>query len=165
MMRLSVVTPVLNGAAYIGACLDSVAVQGDVEHIVMDGGSTDGTLEVLEQRGVAFRSEPDNGQPDALRKGFEVATGDVLCWLNADDRLMPGACDAVLSVLRDNRPTGLVLGWCRYVADDGTILWKPRPPRHLSLRSLVPDNRIFQPATFFTRAAYDETGGVDPAFH
>ena len=94
-LRISIVTPSYNQAEFIGDTLDSVARQthSDVEHLVMDGESTDGTIEVLREHETVtddeydfkWFSEPDEGQSDAINKGFERATGDVVAWLNSDD--------------------------------------------------------------------------------
>src|SRR5688500_2854733 len=85
---VSIVTPCLNAAATIEHTLESVRAQdhGHVEHIVVDGGSTDGTLDLLQRApGIRFISEPDRGLSDAVNKGVAMATGDVVGWLNADD--------------------------------------------------------------------------------
>ena len=100
---VSVVTPSLNQAAYIEEAILSVREQDypRIEHIVVDGGSTDGTLEILRRHPhVVWSSEPDEGQADALNKGFARARGTVLGWLNADDRYLPGAVSAARTSLR-----------------------------------------------------------------
>lgn len=95
-VQISVVVPVLNGAATIGQTLQSVTstelTVGEVECIVIDGGSTDGTIDVVRSFGdsVSWRSECDDGQSDALNAGFRMATGPIFCWLNADDYYEPG---------------------------------------------------------------------------
>ena len=78
-MLVSVITPCLNARDWLERCLDSVAAQTytNVEHIVVDGASTDGTVELLQSRGVRFVSEPDSGQSNAINKGFRLARGDV----------------------------------------------------------------------------------------
>jgi glycosyltransferase involved in cell wall biosynthesis len=104
-MKLSVVTPSLNQARYLGACLDSVrlaaehAPSHEIEHIVIDGGSTDGTTDILRQQaGVRWVSEKDNGQSQAINKGLGLANGDILAYLCADDLYEPLALQRVLDV-------------------------------------------------------------------
>src|SRR5215210_1978105 len=98
---ISVITPCMNSAATLQETLDSVRGQAypQLEHIVVDGGSTDGTLELLHAADDGrWVSEPDEGRVDAANKGLRMATGDVVAWLNADDRYEPGA---LLSVVAD----------------------------------------------------------------
>lgn len=104
---LSVVIPVWNGAQYIAATLDSVARQNvaDVEVIVVDGASTDGTQDIVERSGLpglTLISRPDRGQLEALQTGVAQARGDIVMWLNADDIVMPGAFQAVLEAFHAN---------------------------------------------------------------
>jgi glycosyltransferase involved in cell wall biosynthesis len=94
--RLSIITPSFNQAQFLEATLRSVLDQGypDLEYIVIDGGSTDGSVEIIQRyadRLAYWVSEPDRGQAHAINKGFERATGEVLTWLNSDDLLWPGA--------------------------------------------------------------------------
>lgn len=101
--RFSIVMPSFNTAAYLRETIDSVLSQDypDVEFIVTDGGSTDGTIEILQSYGerIKWVSEPDNGQCDAINKGFAMATGDLHYWANADDPLLPGALSHVATLL------------------------------------------------------------------
>src|SRR5438093_1566683 len=99
-MRISLVTPSYNQAAFLTQCIDSVVGQRypDLEYLVLDGGSTDGSAEILRKRAAElsyWRSSPDQGQAAAIREGFERATGEILGWLNSDDFLEPGALQAV----------------------------------------------------------------------
>jgi glycosyltransferase involved in cell wall biosynthesis len=98
----SIVTPCLNQSAFVEAALQSVAIQNvEVEHIVRDGGSTDGSVDVIRAHSahrLAWTSEPDDGQYDALQKGFDASSGELMGWLNADDFYVPGALQVVESV-------------------------------------------------------------------
>src|ERR1043166_2179963 len=99
-LKISVVTPSYNQAKYLETTLRSVLEQDypHLEHIVMDGGSTDGSQEILERyssRLAYWRSAKDGGQADAIAEGFKHATGDIFCWLNSDDVFLPGALRAV----------------------------------------------------------------------
>ena len=99
-MRISVITPSYNQAAYLEKTIQSVISQGydDLEYILIDGGSTDGSLEIIEKYKEHFTfwvSEKDNGQSHAINKGFEKATGDIITWLNSDDQFLPNALHKV----------------------------------------------------------------------
>ncbi len=96
--RITIITPVLNRADMIADALESVSRQGypEVEHIVIDGGSTDGTLEILRHApGIQWSSEPDRGRYDAINKGIRMATGEIIGHVSSDDLLLPGALAAV----------------------------------------------------------------------
>ena len=169
---LTIVTPCLNAAATIGQTLESVAPQlrdGD-EHLVVDGGSTDGTQELLRAAGVRFVSEPDRGLSDAMNKGIELAEGDVLGWLNADDVLLPGALDAVRAAFQGRPEAEWAAGICTIIDADGTEIrkgvtaYKRALLRRYSLRALLTQNFVMAPATFVRRQAYRAVGGFDERF-
>ncbi|MDP9052033.1 MAG: glycosyltransferase [Acidobacteriota bacterium] len=107
MPLVSVITAVFNGQPHVASCLDSVARQDypSIEHLVLDGGSTDGTLNVLRQyedRIAYWKSEPDEGVYDAWNQGLQVARGEWLCFLGADDELLPGAVSAYMELAAKN---------------------------------------------------------------
>jgi GT2 family glycosyltransferase len=158
-MLVTVVTPCLNPGARLTRCLDSVAAQSyaDVEHVVVDGGSADGTVELLEQRGVRFVSESDRGQTDAIAKGFALARGELLTWLNADDELDHAAAELAVSSGAD-----WVYGNCVVVEADRRRVWTP--PRRYGPREVEAGEMIPQPGSFFTRTALERVGGLDTSF-
>lgn len=164
---VTIVTPTYNSLQWLRGCRSSVSQQrfGSIQHVVVDGGSTDGTVEWLsEQRDIEWTSGPDDGQSDALVKGFAAARGDLLGWLNADDRLHPDACSTAVE-LANRGPVDVVLGACRFVDTDGMSLRTIFGPRHLRLRDLANDLPVNQPSTFFTASAYERVGGIDRSKH
>jgi GT2 family glycosyltransferase len=162
LIRVSVVTPCLNPGERLVACLDSVSAQTyeDVEHVIVDGGSTDGTVELARSRGLDFVSEPDRGQTDALNKGFARATGDYLGWLNADDWLVPEALQRIVDTFAANPEVGWVYCDCEIRQEDGDSEIA-RPPAHLGRGTLDYGNRLTQPGVFIARWALDRVGPLD----
>jgi GT2 family glycosyltransferase len=160
--RITVVTPCLNPGERLVRCLDSVSAQtyDDVEHVIIDGGSTDGTVELARSRGLRVLSEPDRGQTDALNKGFALATGDYLGWLNADDWLVPEAIERVVEKVESNPEVGWVYCNCELRREDGAAEVVP-PPARLGKRTLDYGNRLTQPGVFVARWALDRVGPLD----
>ena len=165
---ISIVTPSLNQASYIGATIESVLSQGypGLDYRVQDGGSTDGTLEVLKaHRGaVPYVSEPDRGQADAINRGLSRARGEVLSYLNSDDFLLPGALRAVGEAFAADPELALVYGRAVYVDREGRVLgpYLTRPYDRELLGSFC---FIAQPAAFFRRTVYEELGPFDETLH
>jgi len=161
---VSIVTPSLNSGRFIEQTIRSVLEQShpDIEHIVVDGGSTDTTPDVLSRYPhLHVATGPDGGQTDALIRGFRLARGDVLAWLNADDFYYPGAVATAVSTIEDTR-AGLVYGACDVVDESGALV-ETRPPHPYDFRrELEWGSKIMQPTAFFTREAYAECGGLDP---
>jgi glycosyltransferase involved in cell wall biosynthesis len=164
---VSVVTPSLDQAAYLEAAIESVREQDypRIEHIVVDGGSTDRTIEILRRHDhLRWISEPDRGQADALNKGFALARGEVFAWLNADDSYLPGAVSAAVAALRETG-ADLVYGGWRQIDEHGDVLGEKLPVPTTYARLLEVHNVIPQPAAFFTRAAFERAGGLDERLH
>src|SRR5688500_9132307 len=121
--RITVVTPSYNQGAFLEQTMASVLGQGyeNLEYIVMDGGSTDHSVEIIrrhESRLTYWVSEKDGGQAQALNKGFARATGDILCWLNSDDFFLPGVLHEVAGLL--GQGDELIYGDCLSFSDKGT---------------------------------------------
>jgi glycosyltransferase involved in cell wall biosynthesis len=171
-MRISIVTPVLNGMPWLPETVESVARQRDgvdVEHLIRDGGSTDGSREWLVAHakfGYQVAMEQDGGQTDALAIGFDHATGDVFGWLNADDVLEPGALKNVVQTFRANPDAVIVSGSCLHIGPDGAILGAiPTPPRPEFDQLLRHPTNLAQPATFFRAETYREVGGLNRRYN
>jgi glycosyltransferase involved in cell wall biosynthesis len=165
---VSVITPSLNQGQFIEETILSVMRQDytSIEHIVIDGGSSDDTLDVLRRYPhLTWVSEPDGGQSDAINKGFARARGDLLSWLNADDTYTPGAVTAAVDFLNAHPQACLVYGDCDQVDEQGRFLERLRG-RPFDLRGyLLFDHEVPQPATFFRRRVIDEVGGLDAQLH
>lgn len=162
---VSVVTPTLNRASYLPGLLESLRVQTypRIEHVVVDGGSTDGTIELLEaardEHGVHWISEPDTGMYNAVNKGLRLATGDIVAYLNSDDRYFPYSVEVAVSAL-DDPAVGFVYGdMLNYDESfgEGSIFFYP-PFSKAYLRS---GGFIGQPTVFWRASATEEVGGFD----
>jgi glycosyltransferase involved in cell wall biosynthesis len=155
---VSVLTPSFNQALYLPDCLASVARQTypRIEHVVVDGGSTDGTLGVLEAAGgsVRWTSESDRGQADAVNKAFEASTGEIVGWLNSDDGLFAtDTVERVVAAFAREPEAGVVFGDAALVDESGRIVRHFRsrwPSRALPLVS-----PLAQPAVFFSRSVLE----------
>jgi glycosyltransferase involved in cell wall biosynthesis len=168
-MLVSVVTPSYNQGAYLEKCIESVRDNGYpfVEHIVMDGGSTDATLDVLrrhEHTLAAWRSAPDGGQADAVNRGWSMCHGQVLAFLNSDDYYMPGAIRRAVEVFTERNDVGLVYGQALFVDAAGVVLRQT----HVMIdgqEMLDGFVGLPQPAVFIHRRVIERIGVLDPSFH
>jgi len=161
-MRFSIITPSLNQGAWLGENLRSVREAGvDVEHLVIDGGSTDGTREILARQDFArWISEPDAGQTDAINKGLRQSTGEILGYLCADDFLEPGALARVHEAFRADEGVQVVYGDAFFLESDSG--WKRlKRAGEFSVPRLRRGNFLLQPAVFWRRSVYDKFGGLD----
>lgn len=161
---VSIVTPCLNPGERLARCLDSVAAQTypHVEHVVVDGGSTDGTVELLRERGVRFVSEPDDGQAQAINKGFRIANGDWLGWLNADDQLTPRSAELAMAAAARSPSAGWIYGRCEIREGSEHSIYEP--PARIGRRTLRERNLLAQPGTLVARWALDRVGPLDEQF-
>lgn len=165
--RVSVVTSSFNQGAYIERTIESVLAQHypNLEHIVVDGMSTDGTQEVLARyRHLHVIREPDKGQADAINKGFRVATGEIFCFLNSDDTLLPGALDRVARDIDPTRGRHIVLGRCRFIDEHDRFLGVEHPSAFESHRRVLEIWKGYcvpQPAVFWTPDVWRRCGPLD----
>ena len=175
-MKVSIVTPCYNAAATIGETIRSVLDQRgvDLEYIVCDGGSTDGTADIIrryESRLAWWVSERDRGQVDAINKGFTHATGDVLGFLNGDDVLVPGALERVCATFAANSDAGLVQGGIEWIDFEGRKIGT-----HFGDMNCLEDaldifrvwwsgRQWVQPEVFYRRALKDRVGVFDERYN
>ncbi|MBE0409924.1 MAG: glycosyltransferase [Anaerolineales bacterium] len=166
---VSVITPSFNQARFLEETIKSVLVQDypRIEYIIVDGGSTDGSLEII--KGYAehlawWVSEPDRGQTDAINKGFARARGDVLAWLNSDDTYLPGAISEAVAFLSANPEAGMVYGDANLIDEDGRLIGK-FPARQTDYKHLMRGHvHIPQQASFFRSELWRQVGPLDPTF-
>ncbi len=166
---VSIVTPSYNQAAYLEAAMNSVFEQSysNVEYLVIDGGSTDGSLELIKKHSARLAkwvSEPDRGQTDAINKGFASATGKYMSWLNADDRLLPTAVSEAAKFLEAHPEVGMVYGDADYIDSDGCLVGRfpaAQTDYNALRRGYV---HIPQQAAFWRRDLWEHVGPLDPGF-
>lgn len=167
--KITVVTPSYNQARFLEATLRSVHDQGypNLEHIVIDGGSTDGSVEIIrkfEDRLAYWVSEPDKGQTDALIKGFSRASGEILAWLNSDDLYEPRTLWEVAEFFTRHPDVQFVYGDALWIDTEGRIL---KPKKEIPFNRFIwlyDYNYIPQPSAFWRRELYEAVGGLDPRF-
>lgn len=166
-MKISIITPSLNQVAYIQATIASVLDQNypDLEYIVVDGGSTDGTPDVLKKYGRRLRwvSEPDRGQTDAINKGLRMAEGEVLAYLNADDLYLPGTLDRVAGYFKTHPDAGWLYGHCRLIDESGNPIGELDAPPFNLRRMIDRAEYVPQPTVFWRRSAAAVVGEFDVA--
>ncbi|MHC4660885.1 MAG: glycosyltransferase family 2 protein [Planctomycetota bacterium] len=167
--KISIITPSFNHSRYIEICIESIKSQEypNVEHIIMDGGSKDGTVEILKKHsGITWISEPDRGQSDAVNRGMKMASGEIANWVCADDLLYPGALRKIADTYNeDSEPDVLCFGG-RAEFPGTDRVQEIMPLQDVTLESLVeywraPENRWnLQPATFYKRDLFLKAGGL-----
>lgn len=175
----SIVTPSYNQGNFLAETIESVISQaGDyrIDYIIVDGGSIDNSVDIIihydnllkkgewpiKCRGITYRwiCEKDAGQADALIKGFRMAEGTVLAWLNSDDIYLPGALQSANTFFHEHPDTGLLYGDAHYCDTAASIIGRYRTEEY-DFDKLAWFNFICQPATFFRKDAFDAVGGLD----
>lgn len=167
--RISIVTPSFNQGRFIEETIRSVIDQDypDIEHIVVDGASTDETLEVLQRYTGKIRwlSEPDHGQADAINKGLRMATGDILAYLNSDDAYLPGAFASAAAAFARHPEVGLAYGDCYAVDENGQRYGLIRGHPYNVKRMIMRGEFVPQQAAFWSRQVMDTVGMFDASLH
>ena len=167
--RVSIITPSYQQSAYLEQTLNTVLEQEypDLEYWVMDGGSTDGSLEIIQRyagRLAGWVSEKDNGQGDAINKGFARATGEIVAWINSDDYYLPGAIAEAVRILEANPRAGMVFGDVLAVDGAGQPINLMRYGMW-GLEELMRFEIIGQPSVFMRRSVLEQAGFLDTSYH
>jgi glycosyltransferase involved in cell wall biosynthesis len=165
---VSIVTPTLNMGQFLEETIGSVLEQDypRIEYIVMDGGSADGSLAILDRYRdrLRYHSGPDRGAADAINRGFELSRGDLFAFLNADDTYLPNAVSTAVARLIANPDAAGVYGQAYWVDKNGRVL-RPYPTRAFDPALFQQECFICQPATLLRRTAFEEAGRMNPDLH
>ncbi len=168
-LRISVVTPSFQQAQFLDETMASIHNQNypNLEHIVIDGGSTDRSVDIIrenEGRLDYWISEPDEGQTDALIKGFARSTGDIQCCVNSDDLFEPWTLGEVASYFERHPEVEFVYGDSIWIDQEGGVIKPKREHAFNRFIWIYDHNFIPQPSTFWRRSLYERVGGLDPGF-
>jgi len=165
---VSITTPSYNMARFLEETIQSVLAQDypHIEYLVMDGGSKDGTLSILEKYNDRLRyvSQPDGGQAEAINRGCASTSGPIFTFLNADDTYLPGAVATAVRALRNNPYAGMIYGNAQYVNEAGQFIGD-YPTHSPDLALLNRNCYICQPASFMWRHAFEEAGWMNAGQH
>ena len=169
-MKITIVIPSYNQGQFIGRTIDSILNQGyaNLEILVMDGGSTDETLEILKsyENRITWQSAPDRGQTQAVNNGWKIANGQILGWVNSDDLLLPGALEKVAGYFETHPETSWLYGDCRYIdASDQPLGNYPAQPYDYGVLVKDLQNYIPQPTVFLRRSLVDVIGFLNEDLH
>ena len=167
---VSIITPSFNQAHYLEETIRSVLSQDypHLEYMIVDGGSTDGTVEIIkeyEQKLAWWVSEKDQGQTDAINKGFARASGEILAWINSDDTYEPSAVSAAVKYLQEHPDVGMVYGDCNFINEAGRVIGKfnSAQTNYRLLRQGYA--HIPQQTMFFRADLWKQVGPLDPSFY
>lgn len=166
-LMISVVTPSLNQAPFLEKNIQSVLNQyyPNFEQIVIDGGSTDGTIDILKNYPhLKWVSEKDKGQSQAINKGFKLAKGEIIGWLNSDDVYQPGAFKKAVAIFNRFQDIDFIFSHCLRIDKDDNILSMGTGKDPLIWDVLQYPNFIPQPTVFFRNCIFRKTGYLDESF-
>jgi glycosyltransferase involved in cell wall biosynthesis len=166
---VSIVTPSYNQAKYLEATMQSVLQQdySSLEYIVVDGASEDGSQELIQKyqdKLAWWVAEPDQGQADAINKGFRRSSGEILAWLNSDDLYLPGTVTAAVDIFRQHPEAGMIYGDAVSADGNGHLLNELRFETW-GVADLLAFNMICQPAVFMRRDLLEKVGYLDTSYH
>jgi glycosyltransferase involved in cell wall biosynthesis len=166
LLRVSIVTISFNQAEFLERTIESVLGQDyqDIEYIVVDPGSTDGSREIIRSFGSRIARvlfEPDSGPADGLNRGFAQATGEVFSFLNSDDILYPRAVSAAVRCFMSDPSLDVVSGHAKIIGPDDQVLRRTYSDRMSVMRYVYSSVALIQPSTFFRRSAYEKTPGFN----
>lgn len=163
-MKITVITPSYNQGKYIKRTIESVLSQGipDLEYIVMDGGSTDETVDILKSYSdrIIWKSEKDNGQTDAVNKGIRASQGEIIGWLNSDDIYYPDAVRKVLEIFENNPEINVVYGNANHIREDDSFI-EEYYTEDFDYERLKDICFICQPSLFFRKKLVNRYGYLD----
>ena len=167
-MKISIVTPTYNSAKYIKDTLESIHSQSykNFEHIVMDGLSIDNTIGISKSfPQVKVVSENDKGQSDALNKGFDLSSGDILAWQNADDLYLPGAFQTVVDFFKQHPYVDVVYGYYQLIDSESKWLCDVFPIKWDEWKFAHGRFVPLQPTVFWRRKVYEAVGILNQNLH
>ncbi len=168
---VSIITPSFQQAKWLESCINSVLNQSyeNIEYIIIDGGSTDGSKEIIEKYSDKlsyWQSKKDNGQVNAINIGYKKAKGEIIAYLNADDLLEPCAVEAIVRVFEVNKEFAVIYGQCKTI-DENDNLVKEAEGQQLRFDSLLANGMLpgmYQPACFFNKTYLDPEFMVDESY-
>lgn len=165
---VTIITPSYNQGEFIKETIESVLNQDypNIEYLVMDGGSTDQTVEILKSYGnrIAWVSEKDDGQADAVNKGIKAAKGSIIGWLNSDDTYLEGAVSTMVDYFKNHPTTDMVYGEGYYIDKDSNVIERYLTEK-FSVNRLAEQCIICQPTAFFTKQFVKKVGMLDKYLH
>lgn len=167
--KISIVTPSYNQAEFLERTILSVLNQNypNMEYIIIDGGSTDGSVEIIKkyEKYLAYWvSEKDNGQSDALNKGFRRCKGEILAYINSDDMYLPGSFFKVVKAFKTKTRINLIFGNVIHIDANDNLIGECRFTKFDFDTLIFEGGNLHQPATFWTREIYNKVGGFNPKY-